>query len=71
MSKILHGFGCKLLDFDLEENKNLINTYNMEYTTLEKLCNKADIISLHLPLNTETYKLINEELIYEMKEGVI
>jgi len=71
MSKIMHGFGCKLLGFDLEENKDLINTYNMQYTTLENLCNKADIISLHVPLNTETYQLINEELIYEMKDSVI
>jgi D-lactate dehydrogenase len=43
----------------------------MKYTTLVDLCNKADIISLHVPLNTETYQLINEDLIYEMKDDVI
>ena len=71
MAKIMHGFGCKLLGYDIEENKVLKDQYQMQYTSLEKLCNQADIISLHVPLNTETHQLINEDLIYEMKDGVI
>nr|WP_321248289.1 2-hydroxyacid dehydrogenase [uncultured Psychroserpens sp.] len=71
MSKIMHGFGCKLLGYDIEENSALKDQYGMQYTTLEQLCNKADIISLHVPLTTETHQLINEDLIYEMKDGVI
>ncbi|MFD2915813.1 2-hydroxyacid dehydrogenase [Psychroserpens luteus] len=71
MSKIMNGFGCKLLGYDIVENTDLIDKYDMKYTTLVDLCNKADIISLHVPLNTETYQLINEDLIYEMKDDVI
>jgi D-lactate dehydrogenase len=71
MSKIMHGFGCKLLGYDIEENSDLIDKYDMQYTSLISLCNQADIISIHVPLNTETYQLINEDLIYEMKDGVI
>ena len=71
MSKIMNGFGCKLLGYDIEENSDLVDKYHMKYTTLVDLCNKADIISLHVPLNTETYQLINEDLIYEMKDDVI
>nr|WP_321230175.1 2-hydroxyacid dehydrogenase [uncultured Psychroserpens sp.] len=71
MSKIMNGFGCKLLGYDIEENSDLVDKYDMKYTTLVDLCNKADIISLHVPLNTETYQLINEDLIYEMKDDVI
>lgn len=71
MSKIMNGFGCKLLGYDIEENSDLVDKYDMQYTTLVNLCNKADIISLHVPLNTETYQLINEDLIYEMKDDVI
>jgi len=71
MSKIMHGFGCKLLGYDLKEDSTLIDRYHMSYTTLKELCEQADIISLHVPLNSETHQLINEDLIFEMKNGVI
>jgi len=71
MTKIMHGFGCKLLGYDIEENFNLTKLYNLRYTTLQDLCERADVISLHIPLTTETHQLINEELISEMKNGVI
>lgn len=71
MAKIMHGFGCQVLGYDIEENKDLIERYNMRYVALQDLCKQADIISLHVPLNTETHQLINEELISQMKDGVI
>ena len=71
MCKIMHGFGCKLLGNDIEENDTLKAQYNMEYTSLKNLCNQADVISLHVPLNSDTHELINEDLIDEMKDGVI
>ncbi|EDP70445.1 D-lactate dehydrogenase [Flavobacteriales bacterium ALC-1] len=71
MCKIMHGFGCKLLGYDIEENNTLKEYYNITYTSLKALCKQADIISLHVPLNTETHQLINEDLISFMKDGVI
>lgn len=71
MCKIMHGFGCKLIGFDIEESNSLKTKYNLEYTSLKDLCHQADIISLHVPLNTETHELINEDVIDEMKDGVI
>ena len=71
MSKIMHGFGCTLLGYDINENNDLIDKYNLDYTALKNLCEQSDIISLHVPLNTETHQMINEELISVMKQGVI
>ncbi|NNE32202.1 MAG: 2-hydroxyacid dehydrogenase [Winogradskyella sp.] len=71
MTKIMHGFGCRLLGYDIEENDALKSQFHIEYTSLETLCKNADVISLHLPLNAETHKLINEKLIDKMKDGVI
>ncbi|SDH31558.1 2-hydroxyacid dehydrogenase [Winogradskyella thalassocola] len=71
MTKIMHGFGCKLLGYDIEENKTLSEQYNLKYVTLQELCAQADIISLHVPLNNDTFQLINEDVISEMKHGVI
>ncbi|WP_323789604.1 2-hydroxyacid dehydrogenase [Psychroserpens sp.] len=71
MTKIMHGFGCQLLGYDIEENEDLTKLYNLRYTTIQDLCERADIISIHVPLTTETHQLINKDLISEMKNGVI
>lgn len=71
MTKIMHGFGCKLLGFDIDENKLLSIQYNMKYVKLKELFKKSDIITIHLPLNTETYYLINKELLDLMKPNSI
>lgn len=39
--------------------------------TIEKLAAVSDVISLNVPLNVSTRKLINDELIEKMKDGVI
>lgn len=70
MAKIMHGFGCKLLGSDLEENNLLTERYGLQYVSLENLCEQSDIISLHVPLNSETHHIINEDLFDVMKENV-
>lgn len=68
---ILHGFGCRLLGYDIKENKELSEKYNLQYVDLKTLCRESDIISLYTPLNTATKYLINIEMIQEMKQGVM
>lgn len=69
MAKIMHGFGCNLLGNDIEENNQLKERYNLNYVSLESLCEQSDIISLHVPLNSETHHLIHEDLLDVMKES--
>lgn len=64
---ICKGFGMKILAYD----KYPDNSLNVEYTTLDRLFKESDIISLHCPLNDESYHLINKESIASMKKGVI
>ena len=42
-----------------------------EQATIDEICEKADIISLHVPLSDETRGMINRERIAKMKKGVI
>jgi len=70
MIKIMYGFGCKLLAYDIDENEELIKKYDVKYLPLEDLSKQADIISLHVPLNKSTHHLINKHLIKQMKPGV-
>jgi len=39
--------------------------------TLDELLQKADVVSLHVPLNKETFHLFNSETISQMKNGAI
>ena len=68
---ILHGFGCRLLGVDVQPNPELTRRYDLEYVPLAELCARADIITVHTPLNPETRHLIDEELLGRMKHGVM
>ena len=67
--KIMLGFGCKVEAFDLIANKDL-EAEGVVYKPLIEVL-KADIISLHCPLNEQTKHLINEETIGYMQDGVV
>ncbi|MEJ6980049.1 2-hydroxyacid dehydrogenase [Pedobacter sp. P351] len=71
VAKILNGFGCRLLGYDLYENKELIEKYNLEYVDLKTICRLSDIISLHTPLNSATKYLIDKKVLDIMKTGVM
>ena len=69
--KILHGFGCRLLAYDVVEDPDLIQQYGLIYTDLDTLCHQSDIITLHAPLTEQTHHMINERRIVRMKNGVM
>ena len=68
--RIMLGFGCKVLAFDVFENQALI-TEGVTYTTLPELLQQADIVSLHCPLNEATQHLINPASLATMKQGAM
>ncbi|MEM9510409.1 MAG: 2-hydroxyacid dehydrogenase [Cyanobacteria bacterium P01_E01_bin.35] len=68
--KILHGFGCRILAYDLYPNQEFAEQYG-EYVALEDLLSQSDIISLHCPLTAETHHIINTQAIDLMKPGVM
>ena len=70
-ARILHGFGCRLLAFDKNENEEIKQKYLVTYTDFESLCKQSDILTLHLPLNEQTKHLINQSSIANMKQGVM
>lgn len=57
--QIMQGFGCKVLAFDKFSQQALGNK-GVQYTTLQDLIAHSDIISLHVPLNKETFHLIGQ-----------
>ena len=68
MARICHGFGMKVIAYDMYKNPGLDF---VEYVELDELLGASDLISLHCPLMDSTYHLINLETINKMKDGVI
>ncbi len=70
VAKILDGFGCVILAYDIKPDKSL-EQFHVQYVDIDTLYSKSDIITIHAPLNKETRYLINNESIEKMKTGVM
>ena len=68
---ICRGFGMKVLCYDKFPAPGLDNGDTIRYVTKEELFEKSDIISLHCPLNEETYHIIDEASLAKCKRGVV
>ena len=71
LTRILYGFGCQLLGVDVRPNPDLTAQFGLRYVPLAELCAQADIISVHTPLTTETQHLIDDQVLGQMKRGVL
>lgn len=71
LTEILHGFGSEILLYDIQQNEELEQNFNARYVELDELCKRADIISIHAPLNKKTKHMINREKFDMMKDGVM
>ena len=69
--RIAKGFGMEVLAYDLYKNTFLEEVLGFQYTSLEEILKKSDIISLHLPYNQHTHHIINKKNINLIKRGAI
>lgn len=67
---ILKAFGCRLLAYSRTERQEALDM-GIEYTTLEDLMQRSDIISLHTPLTAQTNGLISREMLELCKTSAI
>ncbi len=68
MCRICHGFGMKVIAYDIYHNPSLDF---VEYVDMDTLWAKSDLISLHCPLTEENHHLVNTETIAKMKDNVV
>ena len=59
----LRGFGCRILAYDRRPKTAA------DYVPLDELLQLSDIVTLHTPLNADTYHLLNRRRIEQMKHG--
>jgi Phosphoglycerate dehydrogenase and related dehydrogenases len=70
VAKILTCFGCKIIAFDIDiSRKKLAEEIGGEFTTdLDYVLSNSDIITIHLPLNSSTYKMFSKDVLKKMKK---
>lgn len=70
-SRIMAGFGCRVLVYDLEPNPELASVAGVSYVDLSTIIETSDIVSLHVPLTPETRHVIDQKALARMKKGVM
>ncbi|MCX4786172.1 MULTISPECIES: 2-hydroxyacid dehydrogenase [unclassified Streptomyces] len=69
-TRIAHGFGMKLLGWDVAENPACVGL-GMEYVDKERLLVESDLVSLHVPLLPATRHIIGADALARMKDDAI
>lgn len=70
VTKIMRGFNCKLLAYDIAENPEC-KKIGVQYTSLDMLLQESDIVTLHCPLTPKTKHIINATALKKMKNTAI
>jgi len=67
--RLLAPFNCKILVNDILPQDEYYRSVGVEFVEKEELFSRADIVSLHIPLNEETRHTVNKESIALMRRG--
>lgn len=67
----LKGFNCKLVTYHPHRNPEFEENHNIEYCSLDNLLGKSDFVSLHVPVTSVTFKMVNKDFLKKMKKGSI
>lgn len=67
--RLLSGFNCKILAYDVYPNEEVRNY--AQYVDLDTLYQDSNIISLHAPALEHTYHMVNKEALLKMKKDVV
>ena len=70
VARILHGFGCRLVAFDVAPDPECA-ALGVEYVALDEVFRRSDVVSLHCPLTKETHHLVNAARLAQMKPGAM
>lgn len=71
VAQILRGFDAKVFVSDPVRDLEWADKYGIEYVDLPVIIEKSDIISLHVPLLSETFHMIDDKAFDRMKPNVM
>lgn len=69
--RIGKGFGMELLAYDVVRRDDLADEIGFAYVELDELLARADVLTVHVPLNDATHGMLGREQFAGMKDGVV
>lgn len=69
--RIARGFDMNVLANDINPDPLFARKWNASYLSLDSLLSQSDIVSLHVPLTSDTMTMIDKSAFAQMKNGVI
>ena len=67
--RLAHAFNMKILAYDLVEKQELVEKYNINYTSLNFLIRNSDIVTLHVPYTGNNYHMFSKTEFESMKNN--
>lgn len=71
VAMLMSGLECNLLAYDVIKDAQAAKELHVRYAAFGDIVRCADVLSLHLPLNSNTANMINKEVFDVMKIGCI
>lgn len=69
LAKRLAGFDCTILAYDPYPDLDFAGQHGVEMVDMDTVLERADFLSLHLPLLSQTRLLVNDAFLLKMKPG--
>ena len=69
--RLLQGFGCKILAYDVYHDESFAREYNVTFLPLKEVLLRSDVITVHMPMSAQTEGIINKDTIALMKRNAI
>ena len=66
--KLLKPFNCKILAHDIDPKKSFFSKYKIKNTSLKKILNGSDIVTIHIPLNKKNYLFFSKKQFVLLKD---
>tara|TARA_Y100000590_G_scaffold451907_1_gene594121 strand:+ start:3374 stop:4294 length:921 start_codon:yes stop_codon:yes gene_type:complete len=69
--RLLKPFKVKILINDIKHEKDFLQKYDCEFSSLESLISNSDIISVHMNSSEENKEMFNEKIFKKMKDTAL
>ncbi len=69
--RMAKGIGMEVVGQDVKPDEDFAKEENFDFVSMEELCQRSDVVTVHVPYNEKTDKLINEDVFAKMKRGVV
>jgi phosphoglycerate dehydrogenase-like enzyme len=71
VARLLNAFGCRLLTHDIRDFPEFYGRHAIESVSLDDLLLRADVVTLHLPLDQATRGILDAKKLGLMRQGAV